>query len=82
MKNLTSAFILGALLFVLAGCCCDSGKACNTKHPHTAQCSGSECTDEKKDNSHSSETACADTQEENQSKKENTQPQGNKISAR
>lgn len=83
MKNLTAAFVMGALILVLTGCCCDSSKQCTNKHPHTAQCSGSECTDEKKDNSQSSQTtASADTQEEDQNKKEHTQPQSKKISAR
>ena len=83
MKHLTSAFVVGALLLVLTGCCCDSDKHCTAKHQHTAQCSGSECTDEKKDNSGSSQTtASADTHEEDHNKKEHTQPQGKKISAR
>ena len=83
MKHLTSAFVMGALLLVLTGCCCDSDKHCTAKHQHTAQCSGSECTDEKKDNSGSSQTtASADTNEEDHNKKEHTQPQNRKISAR
>ena len=71
MKHLTSAFVVGALLLVLTGCCCDSSKQCTSKHQHTAQCSGSECTDEKKDNSTGSQTtASADTEDQN--KKDNS----------